>query len=71
MVVYGISSVNNPGPGSTALSGVSTTPIPTNDYWDEYKGDGGQEKGGCNTGGTAAGLAGALSLLAALRRRKS
>ena len=53
------------------LSGVSTTPIPTNDYWDEYKGDGGQEKGGCNTGGTAAGLAGALSLLAALRRRKS
>jgi hypothetical protein len=69
--VFALSSANNPSDPSAAVPG---TPIPTHDYWGHYDG---QEQGGCSTGGGAAGLAGALALLAglsllvALRRRNS
>ncbi len=77
VTVYGINTANNPSdPGSEPVSDPEdTTPIPTDDFWDEYEGEpGAQEQGGCNTGAGAAGILGALSLIAAAaaaRRRKS
>jgi hypothetical protein len=67
VVAYGMNSANNPSPASAAADG---TPVPTDDFWNHYKKDGGREQGGCSTGAGALGLLGALSLLA-LRRRKS
>jgi uncharacterized protein (TIGR03382 family) len=73
--IYGLDDANNPSrdsSGNLAFASTTGTPIPTHDFWDQYHTDGGPEQGGCNTGGaTAAGLAGALSILVALRRRKS
>lgn len=68
VVVYRLNEHHNPSAPSVAVNG---TPIPTSDYWNEYKDGGGREAGGCNTAAGAAGLLGALSILVALRRRKS
>jgi uncharacterized protein (TIGR03382 family) len=68
VVVYRIDGANNPSAASAALTG---TPIPSDDLWEHYDGE---EQGGCNTGAGAAGILGALSLIAAAaaaRRRKS
>jgi hypothetical protein len=66
VVVFGIDAANNPSVASNQVTG---TPIKTDDFWQHYQGDGGREQGGCSTAAGAAGILGALSLLA-LRRRK-
>lgn len=68
VTLYALSSAGNPSAPSVAVSG---TPILTDDFWQHYDG---QDSGGCATGAGAAGLLGALALLAlttAVRRRKS
>jgi len=68
----GFSAANNEGPVSDAVGpNDSTTPLPFLNFWEVYKSDGGQEAGGCGTGGAGA-LAPALALLAflAVRRRR-
>jgi len=68
VVVYRIDTANNPSAASAAMTG---TPVPSDDLWEHYDG---AEEGGCNTGAGAAGILGALSLIAAAaaaRRRKS
>ncbi len=67
VVVYAINDANNPSPASAAIT---ATPFPTQDFWNHYKQDGGQETGGCSTAAGAAGLLSALGLLLAVRRRK-
>lgn len=66
VVVYGLNDANNPSPPSSPVSGF---PVPTDDFYDHYRNDGGREKGGCSTAGGAAGLLSVLGLLA-VRRRK-
>lgn len=66
VVVYGMSSANNPSAASAPADGI---PVPTDDFYDHYEKADGQEPGGCSTGAGAAGLVSALGLLA-LRRRK-
>lgn len=67
VVVYAVSAG---GVDSLASDPAFGVPITVNDYWEQYKLDGGQEEGGC-----AGGPAGALSILAVaglarlLRRR--
>ncbi len=75
VTVYGINAANNRSEnGTAAASGPLTTPVPTDDFWDEYEGEpGAREQGGCNSGAGAAGILSALSLIAAAaaaRRRK-
>lgn len=49
---------------------VTGTPVPVNDFWDQYTADGGREKGGCATGsGGLLALVGALAALRGARRR--
>jgi hypothetical protein len=67
VVVYGIDTNNNPGTASNQVTG---TPVPTSDYWQDYRNDGGRERGGCSTGAGAVGILGGLLSLLALRRRK-
>jgi len=58
---------NESGPSAEDVLG---TPVPVNDFWEQYVADGGREQGGCAAG--AAGplaLLGVAALLAALRRR--
>jgi uncharacterized protein (TIGR03382 family) len=67
------SLANNPSADSTAVGpGAATTPLPFQNFWEVYKGQGGAEQGGCSTGGAGA-LAPALALLGllAVRRRRS
>jgi MYXO-CTERM domain-containing protein len=66
VVVFGIDSANNPSVASASTTG---TPVPTDDFFDHYKHEGGPDSGGCTTAAGAAGLLGGLALLA-LRRRK-
>ena len=63
VVVYAYSiGGNQSDPSSPA---VNATPVPGADFWDVYKNRGGQEQGGCSTGGAGAlGLLGAAGLLA-------
>jgi hypothetical protein len=68
VTAYRLDENHNPSDASSSVSG---SPTLTNDFWDECKADGCPEKGGCSTGGLAAGLLGALSTLVVLRRRKS
>jgi hypothetical protein len=67
VVVYGIDANNNPGAASNQVTG---TPVVTNDFWQNYKADGGREQGGCSTAAGAAGILGGLLSVLALRRRK-
>jgi hypothetical protein len=66
VTVYGLDSAYNPSAPSASETG---TPVPTDDFWNRYKDAGGPDSGGCSSAAGAAGLLGALSLLA-LRRRK-
>ncbi len=66
VVAYAINAANNPSPASAPIT---ATPVPTADFWNHYKQEGGQDAGGCSTAAGAAGLLSALGLLA-LRRRK-
>ncbi|HVO19786.1 MAG TPA: hypothetical protein VMU15_11055 [Anaeromyxobacter sp.] len=66
VVVFGIDTNNNPSAASDQVTG---TPVQTSDFWQQYQNDGGRERGGCSSAAGAAGILGALSLLA-LRRRK-
>ena len=72
VTVFGMNAANNPSAPSAPVQG---TPIPTDDFWDEYhEQPGAREQGGCNTSAGAAGILAALSLIAAAaaaRRRKS
>jgi hypothetical protein len=56
VTVQAFSPGGNPSGPSNTIQG---TPVPVNDFWRIYKGDGGRESGGC-----AAGAAGMLALLA-------
>jgi hypothetical protein len=66
VVVYGIDASNNPGPASGSQTG---TPIPTSDFWQQYRAAGGRERGGCSSAAGAVGILGGLWLLALRRRR--
>jgi hypothetical protein len=68
VVVSALSAGGNASVGSINGSG---TPAPVNDFYTQYKADGGQEEGGC--AGGPAGLLSLLGLGAALRllRRRS
>lgn len=68
VVVYGMNDAFNPSPPSTPPQ--TGTPVPTEDFYNHYKQDGGRETGGCSTAAGAAGLLSVLALLA-VRRRKS
>jgi uncharacterized protein (TIGR03382 family) len=68
----GFSAANNEGPVSDPVGpSDATTPLPFLNFWEVYKSDGGQETGGCGTGGAGA-LAPVLALLGflAVRRRR-
>ncbi len=67
VVVFGMNDAFNPSPASAPP--VTGTPVPTDDFYNHYKQDGGQETGGCSTAAGAAGLLSVLALLA-VRRRK-
>ncbi|HSN92338.1 MAG TPA: fibronectin type III domain-containing protein [Anaeromyxobacteraceae bacterium] len=66
--VIAISAGGNESDRSPSTQG---DPIASDDFWTHYKKQGGQEEGGCSTGGAAGLLAllGALALRAAGRRR--
>jgi len=68
VVVFGMNEAFNPSPASAPP--VTGTPVPTDDFYNHYKQEGGQETGGCSTAAGAAGLLSVLALLA-VRRRKS
>jgi hypothetical protein len=69
VVVYAVSAGGAVSPASDPpVTGVDATPIPVNDFWEQYKQDGGREQGGCATG--AGGLLALLGAAAALRRAR-
>jgi hypothetical protein len=73
ITAVGVSAAGNLGPTSTPpVTGTNTIPLPFQDFWNVYKGDGGKEEGGCGIGGLGAlaPVAAVLALLA-LRRRRS
>jgi hypothetical protein len=67
VVVYSIDANNNP---SVASNGMPGTPIPTSDFWQQYRAAAGREGGGCSTAAGTAGILGGLFALLALRRRR-
>lgn len=68
VVVSALDAAENVGDPSNVVTG---TPKEVNDFWDLYH-QRGREQGGCGAGGPAgvASLAGAIAILALLRRRK-
>jgi uncharacterized protein (TIGR03382 family) len=72
VTAQGVSSAGNYGEVMPLSAGTQATPLPFEDFWNAYKGDGGQETGGCATSGAGAlaPVAAVLALLG-LRRRRS
>jgi len=69
VTVYALTAAGNPSLTGATADG---TPQPVDDFWDVYRGKGGQETGGCSGGpGDALALLGAIAALFAVRRRKS
>jgi uncharacterized protein (TIGR03382 family) len=68
VVAIAYSAADTPSAASAAVTGI---PKDVNDFWETYQAAGGQEQGGCASGGAGTfALAGLASLLAVLVRRR-